>query len=316
MEWKIELNLWTKTILTRGSEFFMDWMSWSRTEATKRTTTTGRKPMRWSSKNLRWRRMYLLLRADQRLAKPRRRTSACSSTRTVPICEKILDSCRARNLFAYRLPSVKTAEYSSSSWWSTSGRRWSDWILKIKRLSSVRTKFEQRKIDSIFYGCGSYEQGTQRSVWHWLGSTTSCMVQTENVEKTSRRGVLGRFSTCSTERISVLSNKIERNHPVRHPPSLLYPESFHDGIWRNQIRESFCVTSTSSKDFLQNDNWWKNWIQKLLEVVKTPNKSTQNPIIKSGETCKWATTWFAYSRDRKRCLVWLRKHQRKNGETC
>ena len=30
--------------------------------------------------------MYLLLRADQR--PPRRRTSACSSTRTVPICER------------------------------------------------------------------------------------------------------------------------------------------------------------------------------------------------------------------------------------
>ena len=67
-------------------------------------------------------------------AKPPKRTSPCSSTRTV----KILDWCRDGNLFACRLPSVRTTEYSSSSWWSTSRRRWSDWILEIKRLSSVR----------------------------------------------------------------------------------------------------------------------------------------------------------------------------------
>ena len=44
----------------------MAWISWSRTWATKRTTTTSRKRLRWDSKNLRWRRTYLLLRADQR----------------------------------------------------------------------------------------------------------------------------------------------------------------------------------------------------------------------------------------------------------
>ena len=41
-------------------------------------------------------------------------------------------------LFACRLPSVKSTEYSSSSWWSTSRRRWSDWILEIERSSSER----------------------------------------------------------------------------------------------------------------------------------------------------------------------------------
>ena len=46
----------------------MAWISWLRTEATTtRTTTTSRKPLKCSSKILRWKRMYLLLRADQRL---------------------------------------------------------------------------------------------------------------------------------------------------------------------------------------------------------------------------------------------------------
>ena len=47
---------------------FMAWISWSRTSATtKRTTTTNRKPLRCSSKMLRWKRMYLLLRAELRI---------------------------------------------------------------------------------------------------------------------------------------------------------------------------------------------------------------------------------------------------------
>ena len=37
-------------------------------------------------------------------------------------------------------PSVKTTEYSSSSWWSTSRRRWSDWIQEIKGWSSERIR--------------------------------------------------------------------------------------------------------------------------------------------------------------------------------
>ena len=54
-----------------------------------------------------------------------------------------------------------------------------------------------------------------------------------------------------TERIEVLSKKIERNHPLRHTSSLLYSEGYHDEIWRNHTRKSICVTSASSKDFLE-----------------------------------------------------------------
>ena len=64
-----------------------------------------------------------------------------------------------------------------------------------------RQHFGQKKTDSILYGCESFEQGTQRAVRYWLGCTTSCMVQAEKVDKTSRHGVLGRYTTCSTERI-------------------------------------------------------------------------------------------------------------------
>ena len=43
-------------------------------------------------------------------------------------------------------------------------------------------------------------------------------------------GVLGRFSACSTERIEGLLNRIERSHPLRYTPSLLYLDCNCDEI--------------------------------------------------------------------------------------
>ena len=154
-------------------------------------------------------------------------------------------------------------------------------------------------------GMSKFEQQTEiltRSTWQHRVLHNTCTKHGRNIKIT----VLGRRQPCSEERIEVPTNKIERNYPLRHAPSLLYPEGYHDGNWRNHFRESICVTSTSFKDVLLKIIGWKNWIQKLLEVVKTPNKSNQNPhpIIKHGETCEWATTWFAYKGNRKRCLVW------------
>ena len=71
----------------------------------------------------------------------------------------------------------------------------------------------------------------------------------QKVEETSKHSVLGRYQICSKERIKVLSYAIERHLPLQYTPSLLYPEGYHDGNWRNHMRESICVTSASSEDF-------------------------------------------------------------------
>ena len=42
------------------------------------------------------------------------------------------------------------------------------------------------------------------------------------MEETSRRGILGRCQSCNSERIDILSNSIECNHPSRNTSSLLY----------------------------------------------------------------------------------------------
>ena len=47
-----------------------------------------------------------------------------------------------------------------------------------------------------------------------------------------------------------LSSTIVRYHSSRNTPSILYSESCSDEIWKSHIREGICVSSTSSKDFL------------------------------------------------------------------
>ena len=46
-------------------------------------------------------------------------------------------------------------------------------------------------------------------------STASCTIHAESVEETSKHVVLGRHQTCSKERFEVLSNKVERHHPLQ-----------------------------------------------------------------------------------------------------
>ena len=211
-------------------------------------------------------------------ARPRRRTSGCSSTITVPIGERKWTDIEPEDYSLIAYPVSKTTEYSSSSWSSTSRRWWSDWVLEITGVSSERScafstlvwcKVEEYCTDpsgpEILYlralqghsgrnlidpslqdnllipndffeyvyhiGCainlnsimnsglipgGQNLSKKQTEIFTsvdpmnkehkdpnniWPGSTTSCMVQTEDVEETSKHGVLGRHQTCSQERI-------------------------------------------------------------------------------------------------------------------
>ena len=66
-------------------------------------------------------------------AKPRRPSTTCSSTRTVPIREGIRIDIEPETSSPIAFSSVKTKEYSSSAWTSTSRRKWSDRILETER---------------------------------------------------------------------------------------------------------------------------------------------------------------------------------------
>ena len=67
-------------------------------------------------------------------AKPRRLSTACSSLRTAPIFERTWIDIEPGAQFVYRLPSVKTTEYSSTTWRITSRRRWCDRILETEKM--------------------------------------------------------------------------------------------------------------------------------------------------------------------------------------
>ena len=96
-------------------------------------------------------------------------------------------------------------------------------------------------------------------------------VHADSVEETSKHGVLGRHQICSKERIQVLSDAIERHHPVQYTPSLLYPEGYYT---HEKVHES---PRRPPKISLRN-NWMRNWYQKLLDKQKAPNQPNQTEI--------------------------------------
>ena len=104
---------------------------------------------------------------------------------------------------------------------------------------------------------------------------TSCIVQSEEVAKTPRHSVSGRKTACSQKRIEVLSNKMVCCHFPRHAPS-----SCISKVVVIESGEIICekrfVSSRQPSMISFKDNWMKNWIQKLLEAAKTPNKPNQN----------------------------------------
>ena len=113
------------------------------------------------------------------------------------------------------------------------------------------------------------------------------------MEETSRRGILGRHRSCDLERIDILSDPIDCNHPSRNTSSLLYSVSCKTEDWRSLRRKKY----TCHIDFHQRSHYVtigkSNWVRKLFnnqkekllrqpegEVVRQ-TKSTQpnqNPI--------------------------------------
>ena len=84
MEWKSELSLWTKTILTRGKEFLLAWISWSRTK-TKTTNNEQETSEKQTEEHALQLNISALASRSKAKAKPQRRDLASSSTGTIPI---------------------------------------------------------------------------------------------------------------------------------------------------------------------------------------------------------------------------------------
>ena len=185
------------------------------------------------------------------------------------------------------------------------------------RMCNLLTLHHEFRIDTGI--CGSYEQRTQRSEQNWPGSTASCMVPSEKVEGTSKTRCIGSTSYLLKRKgLSSIKHDRTQSSFTTHS-SLLYPEGYHDGNWRNHIRESICVTSTPPKISFK-DNWREELGSEIAggsgDSQQTQPK-TKKPIVRTVRPVeRWATIWFAYSGNRQRCIAWMRKHQCKHGETC
>ena len=136
--------------------------------STKSTTTTSRETSETKTEVFALKTEVLAFASRSKTkAKPQRRISANSSTKTIPIGERTWTDIEPQDYFSIdypvskklitllrhhlwkdlglklsqkliRLSSVKETDQSSSSWSSTSRRRWSDLILEIRILSSER----------------------------------------------------------------------------------------------------------------------------------------------------------------------------------
>ena len=185
------------------------------------------------------------------------------------------------------------------------------------RINTRRTNFGQGKTDSILYGCESYEQGTQRSVWNWLERTTSCNVQAEKSGKDIKTRCIGSiYNLLNRKDLSSIKQVRTQSSFTTHSKLIVSWKQ----LWWN-LKKSYTRKFMRHFDLLQRFPLkiigWKNLIQKLLEVVKTPNKSNQNQNtqlsrtvrlvseppsglltqeirkdvykLKNGETCEWTT---------------------------
>ena len=157
MEWKSELNLWTKTILTRGSELLtwpeQDWLrTWTTTRRT--TTTTSRKPLRCSPTDFRV--------ENERICfcEPIKGQSKTHKDVLLPAhLQELYPSGKESGLILSQ-KIIRQSHYRVSKPLSTllrhghhtSRRWWSDWIVEIKRLSSER--FWCNLSASVWWKCG------------------------------------------------------------------------------------------------------------------------------------------------------------------
>ena len=143
------------------------------------------------------------------------------------------------------------------------------------RIDTGKTKFE-RKTKGILYSRESHDSESPGSARAWFDQTTSCIVQAE-VEKASGYGV-GRYTACSTESIEVLSNKIERNHPLRCTPSLLFVVMKPEEIKNQKV----CVWLRPPPKNSTKIIGCMIWILMSLEAAMIPTNKTKTQLSSTG----------------------------------
>ena len=120
-----------------------------------------------------------------------------------------------------------------------------DWQREDKIWAGKDRRYSLQSVDPM-----DKEHKNPEKILTWP-STASCTVPADSVEETSKHGVYW-VDLQLAQRKGLKFYQTRSNAIIfsRHTSSLLYPEGYHDGIWRSHIREGICVSSTSSEDFL------------------------------------------------------------------
>ena len=129
---------------------------------------------------------------------------------------------------------------------------------------------------------GSHEQKNTKILRQ--STSASCTVSADSVEETSKYGVLGRYQTCSKERIKVLSDAIERHHPYNTLPAYCIPKAIKMETGEI-IYEKMCASPMPPPKISFKDNWMKELGSEVAghdESSQQTQPKTPNPIVRTG----------------------------------
>ena len=157
------------------------------------------------------------------------------------------------------------------------------------RIDSGRTKFKQGKTDGILYSRESHAQGSPRSKRAWSDQTTSCILQAK-VESAPRYGVLCRYSACSTARIEVLSNKIERLILHERLPAYCILKAVMMETWEI-IYQKVYVSPRPPPTISYKDNWTCDLDSDVARSSKDIQRIELKPNTQLSSTWRPVTWW-------------------------
>ena len=172
------------------------------------------------------------------------------------------------NLGINHLSPCSSRTFWGQSHWSCVTRQRVDWTWSIslhlpcrKQFQSFfnsqqwidtwRPEFKQRTI-FVLLACWSKKRRPQRSREYWLLCTASCLIRAKHLEKASGYGILDWYWSWNYQRrIEVLSDKIERNHPLRGTSSKLHCESWKIEKRRKIVWKAIFVSSSTTEDIFE-----------------------------------------------------------------
>ena len=101
---------------------------------------------------------------------------------------------------------------------------------------------------------------------------------------------LGRCTACSTERIEVLSNKIERSHPLRYTHSLLFLESNCDES-EEIIYQKVHVSLRPPPTISHKEKWMKEIDSEVARIREDIQRIELKPNTQLSSTGRLVTKW-------------------------